>query len=97
MSVSVSQRPIKPGGRLALADIISEKRLPESIKADADLWAACIGGAEQVESYTDLIEAAGFGEIELRENADYEFTSERAANACGTYGVKSVSLVARKS
>ncbi len=89
-------RVLNPSGRLALSDIISETRMSEGIKTDADLWAACIGGAEQVYDYTDLIETPGFGGVEVRENPEYEFISEQAQNACGTYGVKSVSLVAHK-
>jgi SAM-dependent methyltransferase len=91
-----ANRVLKPGGRLALSDIISEQQMPESIKTDADLWAACIGGAEQIDSYTTFIEAAGFSVTEVRENTEYEFISDRAANACEKYGVKSISLAATK-
>ena len=91
-----AHRVLKPGGRVALSDIISEQEMPESIKSDADLWAACIGGAAQVDSYTDRIETAGFEVDDVRENQEYEFISDRAANACQKYGVKSISLVARK-
>jgi SAM-dependent methyltransferase len=42
-------RVLAPGGRLALSDIISEEVMPESIKNDEDLWAACIGGVEQID------------------------------------------------
>jgi ubiquinone/menaquinone biosynthesis C-methylase UbiE len=91
-----ANRVLKPGGRLALSDIISEQQMPESIKSDADLWAACIGGAEQIDSYTTFIEAAGFSVTEIRENTQYEFISDRAANACEQYGVKSISLGATK-
>ncbi|TYL36394.1 methyltransferase type 11 [Natronococcus pandeyae] len=92
-----AHRVLRPGGRLALSDIISEQQLPESIKADADLWAACIGGAEQVDSYTSLIEAAGFDLTAVRENTEYEFISDQAANACQKYGVKSISVSAQKN
>lgn len=91
-----AHRVLRPGGRLALSDIISERQMPESIKTDADLWAACIGGAEQVDSYTSLVEAAGFDLEEVRENTEYEFLSDQATNACRKYGVKSISLSARK-
>ena len=87
---------LKSGGRLALSDIISERPLPKSIKTDADLWAACIGGAEQVDDYTTIIETASFEIEEIRENTEYEFISEQAANACQNYGVKSISLAAEK-
>ncbi|SDK74092.1 methyltransferase domain-containing protein [Natronorubrum texcoconense] len=90
------RRVLEPDGRLAISDIISEQRLAESIKTDADLWAACIGGAEQVDDYTSLIEMPGFDVTEVRENTQYEFTSEQAQGACQKYGVKSVSLTAHK-
>ena len=91
-----ANRVLKPGGRLALADIISERQMPGSIKNDADLWAACIGGAEQVDEYTTMIETANFEMEEVRENTEYEFISDQAANACQKYGVKSISLGAQK-
>jgi ubiquinone/menaquinone biosynthesis C-methylase UbiE len=89
-------RVLKPDGRLALSDIISESQMPESIKHNEDLWAACIGGAEQVDRYTALIERAGFEVTDVQDNTHYEFVSEQAVNACQTYGVKSISLGARK-
>jgi ubiquinone/menaquinone biosynthesis C-methylase UbiE len=91
-----AHRVLAPGGRLALSDIISEEVMPESIKNDEDLWAACIGGAEQIGRYTTAIEAAGFSVTDVRENTKYEFISERAANACEKYGVKSVTVRATK-
>ena len=88
-------RVLRPGGRLAIADIVSEKQLKESIVCDADLWASCIGGAAQEDSYRQAIEAAGLAIEVIRENP-YEFISGRARNASAKYGVKSVSLLARK-
>ena len=90
-----TMRVLASGGRLAISDIVSESRMPESTKNDADLWAACIGGAEQVDEYTSMIEAVGLEVEEVREN-DYEFTSEQAQGACQKYGVKSIELGARK-
>ncbi len=89
-------RVLRPNGRVALSDITSERRLPERIKSDADLWAACIGGAEQVDDYTTMVERAGFELTTVRENDKYEFISEQAQGACQTYGVRSISLGARK-
>lgn len=88
-------RVLRPGGRLAIADIVSEQQLKESIVCDADLWASCIGGAAQEDSYREAIEAAGLRIETVRENP-YEFISERARNASHKYGVKSVSLLAVK-
>lgn len=89
------RRVLRTDGRLALSDIVSERRMSEGIKNDADLWAACIGGAEQVDDYRDTIRTPGFDVTDLRENPDYEFTSEQAQSSCRTYGVKSVSIGAR--
>jgi SAM-dependent methyltransferase len=90
-----ANRVLVSGGRLAISDIISERLMPESIKNSEDLWAACIGGAEQVDRYTALIDGAGFEVNDVRDNTEYEFISDRAANACQKYGVKSISLGAR--
>jgi arsenite methyltransferase len=89
-------RVLRPGGRVAIADIISEQQLKESIVCDADLWASCIGGAVQRDAYRAAIEGAGLRIEEIRENP-YRFISERARNASDKYGVKSVSLRAVKA
>ncbi|MFN8161967.1 MAG: methyltransferase domain-containing protein [Solirubrobacterales bacterium] len=62
-------RVLKPGGRLAIADIISERQMKESSVCDADLWASCIFGAAQRDVYRQAIEGAGFRIAELRDNA----------------------------
>ena len=65
---AAAARALRPGGRLALADIVTETQLPEGVTCDASLWAACIGGAMQRDGYRAAIESAGF-EIEAwREN-----------------------------
>jgi arsenite methyltransferase len=93
---AAAARALRPGGRLALADIVTETQLPEGVTCDASLWAACIGGAMQRDGYRAAIESAGF-EIEAwRENSEYRFVSERADNATQKYGVTSISLLARR-
>jgi ubiquinone/menaquinone biosynthesis C-methylase UbiE len=88
-------RALRPGGRLALADIVTAEQLPEGVTCDASLWAACIGGAMQHDGYREAIESAGLEIVEWRENREYRFLSERAENAVRKYGVTSVSLLAR--
>jgi SAM-dependent methyltransferase len=89
-------KALRPGGRLALADIVSTEQLPEGVTCDASLWAACIGGAMQRDGYRAAIEAAGLEIVEWRENEEYRFVSERADNAVRKYGVTSISLLARR-
>jgi arsenite methyltransferase len=88
-------RVLRPGGRLAIADIVSERQFTESIVCDADLWASCIGGAAQEDTYRQAIEAAALRIDDIRRNT-YEFISPRARRASVKYGVKSISLLARK-
>jgi SAM-dependent methyltransferase len=88
-------RVLRPGGRLAVADIVSGRAMKERTRRDVDLWAACIAGAIPRRSYVETIEAAGLRVGEPRAN-DYNFVSDRAQEACGTYGVESVSLLAVK-
>jgi arsenite methyltransferase len=93
---SEAARLLKPGGRLAIADIISERELKESTRCNADLWAACIAGAERRDSYLHAIEGAGLTVEEIRDNP-YRFISDQALEASDKYGVKSVSLLAKKA
>ncbi len=88
-------RVLRRGGRLAIADIVSEQQLKESIVCDVNLWASCIGGAAQEDAYRAAIEGAGLRIEEMRQNP-YEFISDQAQNASAKYGVKSVSLRAVK-
>ena len=93
---AAAARALRPGGRLALADIVTEHQLPEGVTCDAALWAACIGGAMQRDGYRDAITAAGFEVTDWRENSEYRFVSDRADDATRKYGVTSISLLARK-
>jgi arsenite methyltransferase len=87
-------RVLRPGGRLAIADIVSGRALKERTRRNVELWAACIAGAIPRSSYLSTLEAAGFRVRDVRTN-DYDFISERALDACSTYGVESISLSAR--
>jgi arsenite methyltransferase len=88
-------RLLKRGGRLAIADIVTETPLPDGVVCNADLWAACIGGAAQQDEYRAAIEAAGLRIERIEDNPQYQFISESARGATAKWGVKSVSLLAR--
>ncbi|MBS1878133.1 MAG: methyltransferase domain-containing protein [Actinobacteria bacterium] len=94
---AAAARVLRPGGRLAIADIVTEHQLPEGVTCDAALWAACIGGAMQRDACRRAIAAAGFRLDVWRTNSQYRFLSERADNATAKYGVTSVSLLAVRS
>ena len=88
-------RVLRPGGRLAIADIVSGRALKERTRRNVELWAACIAGAIPRSNYLEALEAHGLQVNELRKN-DYRFISERALDACSTYEVESISLVAQR-
>ena len=89
-------RVLAPGGRLAIADIVSERPLAESITCNAELWAACIGGAAQIDEYLSTIEKAGLRIETTKDNTAYAFLSGSARGATESYGIKSISLLAMK-
>lgn len=86
-------RVLRPGGTLAIADIVSGRPLKDRTRRNVELWAACIAGAIPRRNYLEAIEAQGLHVREVRKN-DYRFISERALDACSTYAVESISLVA---
>jgi len=89
-------RVLKPGGRLALSDIVTGVELPGGIVENATLWAACIGGAMQRASYQAAIEDAGLSIQLVQPNPQYRFISDQANGATSKYNVHSLSLVAVK-
>jgi arsenite methyltransferase len=58
-------RVLKPGGRLAVSDIVTGGPLPEAVKNDLAAWAGCVAGALDVADYVAAIKAAGFVDVEL--------------------------------
>jgi SAM-dependent methyltransferase len=90
-----ASRVLRHGGRLAISDIVSGRPLKERTRRNVELWAACIAGAIPRSSYMDALEANRFELQEIRVN-DYRFLSERALDACSTYDVESISLLATK-
>ena len=87
-------RVLRPGGRLAISDIVTARDLPEGVTCNATLWAACIGGAVRLDRYGAAIEAAGLRVERVVENPAYRFLSRSAQGASAQYGVRSVSLLA---
>ena len=58
-------RVLKSGGRLSISDVLATAELPESIKEDLSMMAGCIAGAEYIESIREMLENAGFCDIEM--------------------------------
>ena len=56
---------LKPGGRLAVSDIVAQKPLPEDIQKDLAQVSACIGGAATIENTQKILKQAGFENITI--------------------------------
>jgi SAM-dependent methyltransferase len=58
-------RVLKPGGRLAISDVVATAPLPDEIQQDLALLSACVGGAATIDDTVKMLEKAGFQEIEI--------------------------------
>ncbi|MCX7840435.1 MAG: arsenite methyltransferase [Anaerolineae bacterium] len=57
-------RVLKPDGRIAVSDMVARAPLPDSLRTDMAVWAACIGGAITEHEYIEAMRAAGFVEVQ---------------------------------
>jgi SAM-dependent methyltransferase len=59
-------RVLKPGGRLAISDVVATATLPEEMKNDVGLISGCMGNASLIEDLATMIEEAGFTEVRIQ-------------------------------
>jgi arsenite methyltransferase len=58
-------RVLKPGGRLAVSDMVEIEPLPVEVKSALDAWAGCVAGTIPVGSYRDALQEAGFTDVDV--------------------------------
>jgi arsenite methyltransferase len=77
-------RVLKPGGRLAVSDIVIRRELPEPVRKSMELWTGCVAGALLEHEYVEKLRAAGFTDVHVEPTRIYtrEDTSEMASSAC---------------
>ena len=56
-------RALKPGGRIAVSDIVSDRPIPAALKQDAELWSGCIAGAFQDSEFLRTFADNGFNAV----------------------------------
>jgi len=62
---SEAYRVLRPGGRLAVSDIVTHGPLPEIVRNNLEAWAGCVAGALDETAYLDKMRQAGFAEVEV--------------------------------
>ena len=71
-------RVLKPGGRLAVSDVVISGEVPVEIRRSMELWVGCVAGALQEEEYLAKLRAAGFEAAELESWRVYQIEDARA-------------------
>lgn len=70
-------RVLKPGGRLAVSDVVVRGDVPADIRKSLELWVGCIAGALQETEYVQKLQAAGFSSIEVEPTRVYQVAEAR--------------------
>ncbi len=70
-------RVLKPGGRLAVSDVVVRGEVPGEVRKSMELWIGCIAGALQDTQYRQKLEAEGFESIEVEPTRIYQIEEAR--------------------
>jgi SAM-dependent methyltransferase len=77
-------RVLKPGGKLAASDVVTDGPLPKAIKQSLSAWAGCIAGALDVKDYQAAMESAGLTNIAITPTYFDEAMIDEAVRDLGT-------------
>ncbi|MCO5223403.1 MAG: arsenite methyltransferase [Thermomicrobiales bacterium] len=80
-----AHRVLTPGGRFAVSDVVVQGELPPSLRANMEAWVGCVAGALEEREYRDLLDEAGFDQIEVEVTRVYD-PVELAASLQGSGG-----------
>jgi SAM-dependent methyltransferase len=65
-------RVLRPDGRFAVSDVVVQGRLADEVRRDMELWAGCVAGALDEDTYTSLLSQAGFEQVGVEVTRVYE-------------------------
>ena len=89
-------RVLKPGGKLAVSDIVTQGRFTAEERANMDAWSGCVSGAEDIGDYAAWLKAAGFSNISIREKGNETVELADAAQSSGPARPFSARITAEK-
>lgn len=78
-AVSEAYRVMRPGGRLAISDIVTQNPVPDALKANLKAWLWCLGGALTEDEYREHLVEAGFTGVVISRNRVYTIADAEAA------------------
>jgi len=78
-------RVLKPGGRLAVSDVVIRGDVPARVRHSMELWVGCVAGALEEHEFIALLEVTGFEDVSIEPTRIYEF--EDAAAFLGGAGL----------
>jgi len=70
-------RVLKPGGRLAVSDVVVRGEVPSNIRRSIELWVGCVAGALQESEYREKLDRAGFTAIDVEPTRVYKVADAR--------------------
>jgi arsenite methyltransferase len=70
-------RVLRPGGRLAVSDVVVRGEVPADVRKNVELWVGCVAGAMEESEYRRKLAAAGFEEIEIEPTRVYSVEDAR--------------------
>jgi len=74
-------RVLRPGGRFAVSDVVCRGEIPDAVRRSMELWVGCVAGALEENEYRQLLNDAGFTDIEIEPTRIYAFEDARAVLA----------------
>jgi len=88
-------RVLKPGGRLAVSDVVVLGDVPEALRRNLELWAGCVAGALSESDYRRKLAAAGFEDIEVEITRRYGAEDMRAQFRAACFDAPAAELEGR--
>jgi arsenite methyltransferase len=65
-------RVLRPGGRLAISDVVALRPLPDDVRRDLDLYTGCVAGAAVVADLEAMLRDAGFVDVRIAPKAELQ-------------------------